>query len=82
MWYSRTPLIRMLVTRTANYPHRLGSLGKFVGNSKKITLVNTQNVSVTRIVDSSSIQHAETKYSLIIQFFALVFMINEVLLNA
>ena len=47
-----------------------------------ITLVNTQNVSVTRIVDSSSIQRAETKYGLRIQFLALVFMIHEVWLNA
>jgi hypothetical protein len=46
------------------------------------TLVNTQNVSVTKIVDSSSIQRAETKYGLRIQFLALVFMIHEVWLNA
>ena len=30
----------------------------------KITLVNTQNVSVTKIVDFSSIQYAESKYGL------------------
>ena len=48
-----------------------------------ITVVNTQNVSVTKIVDSSSIQHAETKYGLRIQFLALVFkIIHEVWLNA
>jgi len=47
-----------------------------------ITLVNTQNVSVTKIVDSSSIQHAETKYDLRIQFLVLVIMIHEVWLNA
>jgi len=47
-----------------------------------ITLVNTQNVSVTKIVDSSSIQRAETKYGLRIQFLALVVMIHEVWLNA
>ena len=46
------------------------------------TLVNTQNVSVTKIVDSSSIQRAETKYGLRIKFFALVLMIHEVWLNA
>ena len=45
-------------------------------------LVNTQNVSVTKIVYSSSIQRAETKYGLRIQFLALVFMIHEVWLNA
>ena len=45
-------------------------------------LVNTQNVSVTKIVDYSSIQRAETKYGLRIQFLALVFMIHEVWLNA
>ena len=43
-----------------------------------ITPVNTQNVSVKKIVDSSSIQRAETKYGLRIQFLALVFMIHEV----
>jgi len=47
-----------------------------------ITLVNTQNVSATKIVDSPSIQRAETKYDLRIQFFALVVMIHEVWLNA
>jgi len=47
-----------------------------------ITLVNTQNVSVTKVVDSSSIQRAETKYGLRIQFLALVVMIHEVWLNA
>ena len=47
-----------------------------------ITLVNTQNVSATKIVDSSSIQRAETKYGLRIQFLALVVTINEVWLNA
>ena len=46
------------------------------------TLVNTKNVSVTKIVDSSSIQRAETKYGLRIKFFALVLMIHEVWLNA
>ena len=34
----------------------------------QITLVNKQNVSVTKIVDSSSIQCAEIKYGLRIQF--------------
>ena len=43
---------------------------------------HTQNVSVTKIVDSSSMQRAETKYGLIIQFFGLVFIIHEVWLNA
>jgi len=47
-----------------------------------ISLVNTQNVSATKIVDSSSIQRAETKYGLRIQFLALVVMIHEVWLNA
>jgi hypothetical protein len=50
--------------------------------SSPISLVNIQNVSVTKIVDSSSIQRAETKYGLIIQFLAPVFMIHEVWLNA
>jgi hypothetical protein len=47
-----------------------------------ITLVHTQNVSVTKIVDSSSIQRAETKYGLRIQGLALVFTIHEVWLSA
>ena len=47
-----------------------------------VTLVNTQNVSATKVVDSSSIQRAETKYDLRIQFLALVVMIHEVWLNA
>jgi len=46
-----------------------------------ITLVNTQNVSVTNIVDSHSVQCAETKYGIKIQFLALVSMIHEVWLN-
>jgi len=35
--YSRTPLIRKLVIRFANYPDRLGHSGKFVENSTKLT---------------------------------------------
>jgi len=46
-----------------------------------ITLVNTQNVSVTKIVDSNSVQCAETKYGIKIQLLALVSMIYEVWLN-
>ena len=46
-----------------------------------ITLINTQNVSVTKIVDSSSIQCAESEYGFRIQFLALVVMIHEVWLN-
>jgi len=34
---SRTPLIRTLVIRIANYPDRLGPSGKFVQNSTKLT---------------------------------------------
>jgi hypothetical protein len=40
-----------------------------------ITLVNTQNVSVTKIVDSTSIQCAESKYGLRSKLMALVVMI-------
>ena len=47
-----------------------------------ITLVSTQNVSVNKTVDSSSIECAESKYGLRIQFLALVVMIHEVWLNA
>ena len=35
--YSRTPLIRTLVIRIANYPDRLGPSGKFVENPTEIT---------------------------------------------
>jgi hypothetical protein len=42
----------------------------------QITLVNTRNVSLTKIVESSSIQCAESKYGLRIQFLALVVMIH------
>jgi len=45
------------------------------------TLVNTQNVSVTKMVDFSSSQCAEYKYGLRIQFLALVVMIHELWLN-
>jgi hypothetical protein len=47
-----------------------------------MTLVNTQNVSVTKIVDSLSFQRAETKYGFRIQFLAPVVMIHEAWLNA
>jgi hypothetical protein len=36
--YSRTPIIRKLVIRTANYPERLGPSGKFVENYTKLAL--------------------------------------------
>ena len=58
------------------------SLYMFRASNTPITLVNTQNVSVTKIIDPSSIQRAETKYGLRIQFLAPVFMIHEVWLNA
>jgi len=51
-------------------------------NSRRNKLVNTQNVSVTKTVDSPSVQCAESKYGLRIQFLALVVMIHEVWLNA
>jgi hypothetical protein len=50
--------------------------------SGPVTLVNTQIVSVIKIVDSSSIQCAQSKYGLRIQFLALVVMIREVWRNA
>jgi len=49
---------------------------------QSVTLGNTQNVSVTKIVGSSSIQCTETKYGRRIQLLALVVMIHEVWLNA
>ena len=33
--YCRTPIIRTLVVRIANYPDRLGPSGKFIENSTK-----------------------------------------------
>jgi len=54
----------------------------YQSNSRRNKLVNTQNVSVTKMVDSSSIQCAESKYGLRIHFLALVVMIHEVWLNA
>ena len=48
---------------------------------KPITLVNTQSVSVTKIVDSPSNQCAESKYDLRNQFLTPVVMIHEVRLN-
>ena len=53
-----------------------------IEDSGPITLVNTKNVSVTKIVDSSSVQCAESKYGLRINFLALVVMIHEVWPNA
>jgi len=48
----------------------------------ELSLLNTQNVSATKIVESSSIQSAETKHGLRIQFLSLVVTIHEVWLNA
>jgi len=45
-------------------------------NASPVIMVNTQNVSVTKIVESSSIQCAESKYGLRIQFLALIVMIH------
>ena len=42
-----------------------------------ITLVNTQNVSLTNVVDSSSTQCAEYQYCLRIKFLAIDSMIHE-----
>jgi len=47
-----------------------------------ITLVNKQNVSVNKTVDFSSIQRAESKYDLRIQFLGIGVMIHEVWPNA
>jgi len=51
-------------------------------NSRRNKLVNTQNVSVTKTVDLSSVQCVESKYGLRIQFLAQVVMIHEVWLSA
>ena len=62
-------------------PGYLTLLGAFAKLRKTITLVDTQIVSVTKIVASSSIQRAETKYGLRIQFLAVVVIIHEVWFN-
>jgi hypothetical protein len=46
---SRTPLIRTLVIRIANYPNRLGPSGKFVENSTKVTCLETTGYRVKYI---------------------------------
>jgi hypothetical protein len=51
-------------------------------NVSPVIIFNTQNVSVTKIVEFSSIQSAESKYGLRIQFLALIVMIHKVWLNA
>jgi len=61
--------------------HRLKNFKDYQSEGRQITLVNTQNVSATKIVDSSSMQRAETKYGFRIQLLALVVMIHEVWLN-
>jgi hypothetical protein len=50
--YSRTPLVRMLVIRIANYPDWLGPSSKFVENSKKVTCLE---ITVYRTKHSSII---------------------------
>jgi hypothetical protein len=72
--YTFVPLKEFLDMYGIDFYHRTTS-------TNLITKVNTQNVSVTKIVDSSSIQCAETKYGLRNQFLALVVMIHEVWLN-
>jgi hypothetical protein len=69
--------------RLQQWLHERASLLRYtyIANLVLITLVNTQNVSVTKIVNSS-IECAESKYGLRIQFLALVVMIHEVWLNA
>jgi len=45
--YSRTPLIRTLVIRIANYPDPLGSLGKkFIENSTKINCLEIIGIRI------------------------------------
>jgi hypothetical protein len=44
--YNRTPLTRMLVIRTANYPDRFGTSGKFVENSTKLTCLEITSYQI------------------------------------
>ena len=51
------------------------------GTGRMADGINWSNVSATKTVDAPSIQCAESKYGLIIQFLALVVMIHEVWLK-
>jgi hypothetical protein len=44
--YSRTPLIRTLVSRTTSYPDRLGPSSKFVENSPKLTCLEISSYRI------------------------------------
>jgi hypothetical protein len=65
-----------------NLDLRTSMLGQEFCQTSMITLVNTQNVSITKRVDLPSIQCAESKYGLRSQFVALVVIIHEVWLKA
>ena len=54
----------------------------FITICTQSTLVNTQNVSVTKRVDSYSVECAESKYGLRIQLLSLGLMIYKVGFNA
>ena len=66
-------LIKSLCDAVHCRSHRARAGARHVGGpSGLITLVNTQNASITKIDYSCSIQRAETKYGLRIHFLALV----------
>ena len=44
--YTRIPIIRNLVIRTANNPDRLGPSGKFVYNSTKLSCLKTTSYPI------------------------------------
>ena len=50
--YIRTPLIRTLVIRMANYPDRLGPSGKFAENSTKLTYleITVDRINLSRVL--------------------------------
>ena len=78
-WRETEKIIWTDCVRNEKVSHRVREEGYIL---ETISLVNTQNVSVTKIVDFSSIQCAESKNGLRIQFVALVVMIHEVWHNA
>jgi hypothetical protein len=82
MWRARFrrgfgPVVRQ-TTKRMNVAYEYFSKNYLYG---AVTLVDTQNISVTKILNCSSIQCAEYKYGLRIQFLALI-MIHEVWFKA
>ena len=80
--FGTVPVKKLLSRCLRLNSHNLQTDKLTVSRQLIITLVNTQNVSVNTIFDSSSIECAESKYCLRTQFLAVVVIIHEVGLNA